>query len=118
MTRFAASRLLLAVGGVGTAVLLLLALGGLPDLGAVPHPYADRAVHAALDHDTANVVSSVNFDQRAFDTLGEEFVLFAAAVAAVLLLRRVHDEEEGGPDPHYGPPRGWGAPPLVGVAPL
>jgi multicomponent Na+:H+ antiporter subunit B len=116
VTRLVASRLLLAVGGVGTAVVLLLALGGLPHLGDVPHPYADRAVHAALSHDTANVVSSVNFDQRAFDTLGEEFVLLAAAVAAVLLLRRFHDEEEEDGDADYGPRDVWSAAHLVGFA--
>jgi multicomponent Na+:H+ antiporter subunit B len=116
MTRLAASRLVLAVGGVGTAVLLLLAFGGLPDLGDVPHPYADRAVHAALGRDTANVVSAVNFDQRAFDTLGEEFVLFGAAVAAVLLLRRFHDEEQDAHDLGYGPQDVWSAARLVGFA--
>lgn len=116
MTRLAASRLLLAVGGLGTAVLLLLAFGGLPDLGDVPHPYADRAVHAALGHDTANVVSSVNFDQRAFDTLGEEFVLLAAAVSAALLLRRFHDEEQDAHDLGYGPRDVWSAAHLVGFA--
>src|SRR3954449_11147222 len=115
MTRLAASRLLLAVGGVGTAVLLLLALGGLPDLGAVPHPYADRAVPAALSHHTANGVSSVNFDQRAFDTLGEEFVLFAAAVSALLLLRRFHDEESRESE-SFGPRDVWSAVNLVGFA--
>ena len=116
MTRLAASRVLLAVGGLGAAVLLLLAFGGLPDLGDVPHPYADRAVHAALGRHTANVISSVNFDQRAFDTLGEEFVLLAAAVAAVLLLRRFHDEEQDAHDLDYGPRDVWSAAHLVGFA--
>jgi multicomponent Na+:H+ antiporter subunit B len=116
VTRFAASRLLLAVGTVGTAVVLLLGLGGLPHLGDVPHPYGDRAVHAALGHDTANVVSSVNFDQRAFDTLGEEFVLLAAAVAAVLLLRRFHGEEQDAHDLDFGPKDVWSAANLVGFA--
>jgi multicomponent Na+:H+ antiporter subunit B len=116
VSRFAASRLLLAIGGVGTGVLLLLGLGGMPDLGDVAHPYAVRAVHAALSHHTANVVSSVNFDQRAFDTLGEEFVLLAAAVAAVLLLRRFHDEEQDSHDLGYGPRDVWSAAHLVGFA--
>lgn len=116
MSRYAASRLLLAVGAAGTAVLLVLALGGLPDLGEVPHPYSDRAVHAALSHHTANVVSSVNFDLRAFDTLGEEFVMLAAAVAAILLLRRFHDEEQDAHDLGYGPRDVWSAAHLVGFA--
>jgi multicomponent Na+:H+ antiporter subunit B len=116
VSRLAASRMLLAVGGAGAAVLLVLAFGGLPDLGAVPHPYADRAVHAALGRHTANVISSVNFDQRAFDTLGEEFVLLGAAVAAVLLLRRFHHEEKQDHDLDYGPRDVWSAARLVGFA--
>ncbi|MFF5714093.1 MnhB domain-containing protein [Streptomyces sp. NPDC012756] len=47
---------------------------------------------AALAHRTANVVSSVNFDIRAFDTLGEESILFGTVLGATLLLRRAHDE--------------------------
>ena len=105
MTRLAASR-------------LLLAFAGLPDLGDVPHPYGDRAVRAALSHDTANVVSSVNFDQRAFDTLGEEFVLFGAAAAALLLLRRMRDEDEDRGATGYGPHDVWDATRLVGYAVL
>ena len=93
VSRRLASRLLATVGLIGAGTLLLVALGGLPRLGDVPHPYADRTVPAALSRNTANVISSVNFDQRAFDTLGEEFVLFSAAVAALLLLRRFHDED-------------------------
>jgi multicomponent Na+:H+ antiporter subunit B len=119
MSRRTAGRLLAAVGCLGAGALMLLALAGLPDLGDVPHPYAARAVPAALAHNTANVISSVNFDQRAFDTLGEEFVLFAAAVAALLLLRRFRDEEEGegdADDVHYGPRDVWSAVNLVGFA--
>jgi multicomponent Na+:H+ antiporter subunit B len=116
VSRELAGRLLFAVGAAGSAVLLLLALGDLPRLGDVPHPYADRAVPAALAHHTANVVSSVNFDQRAFDTLGEEFVLFGAAVAALLLLRRLRDEDESTASHGYGPADVWSAVNLVGFA--
>jgi multicomponent Na+:H+ antiporter subunit B len=115
MTRHLASRVLAAVGVAGAGLLFLLALGGLPRLGDVPHPYADRAVRAALSHDTANVVSSVNFDLRGLDTLGEEFILFAAAVAALLLLRRFRDEEESR-DLSYGPRDVWTASRLLGFA--
>lgn len=116
MTRRPASRLLAVVGVLGAGVLILVAMGDLPPLGDVPHPYAGRAVPAALSRDTANVISSVNFDLRAFDTLGEEFVLFAAAVSALLLLRRFHDEEDLGADPSFGPRDVWGAVSLVGFA--
>lgn len=119
MSRRLASRLLATVGLIGAGTLLLVALGGLPRLGDVPHPYADRAVPAALSRNTANVISSVNFDQRAFDTLGEEFVLFSAAVAALLLLRRFHEQAGlGGGDSgaSFGPRDAWSAVNLVGFA--
>lgn len=76
-----------------------LACAGLPPFGGDVHPYGDRAVAAALTRHTANVVSSVNFDQRAFDTLGEESVLFAAVLGATVLLRPARDERKVGPAP-------------------
>jgi multicomponent Na+:H+ antiporter subunit B len=97
-------------------VLFALALDGLPRLGEIPHPYGARAVTAAVGRHTANVVSSVNFDQRAFDTLGEEFVLFGAAVAALLLLRRMRDEQEGSGFEEVGPGDVWSAVNLAGFA--
>jgi multicomponent Na+:H+ antiporter subunit B len=116
VSRQLASRTLAGVGVLGAGVLLLLALADLPRLGDVPHPYAARAVPAALSRDTANVVSSVNFDLRAFDTLGEEFVMFAAAVSALLLLRRFRDEEEREGEASFGPRDVWSAVNLVGFA--
>jgi multicomponent Na+:H+ antiporter subunit B len=41
-----------------------------------------------------NVVTAVNFDYRALDTLGEEFVLFAAVAGVALLLRAQRAEQE------------------------
>jgi multicomponent Na+:H+ antiporter subunit B len=83
-----------AVGAAGVAVMLGICIAGIPHVGDTPHPYGQRAVAAAVHHRTANVVGSVTFDERGFDTLGEEFVLFASAVAAILLLRRMHSEDE------------------------
>jgi multicomponent Na+:H+ antiporter subunit B len=116
VTRERVSRLLFAGGAAGTAVLFWLALSGLPRLGDVPHPYGARAVSAAVTRHTANVISSVNFDQRAFDTLGEEFVLFGAAVAALLLLRRMRDEDDRAGVTPGSPGDVWSAVNLAGFA--
>ncbi|MEU6578595.1 hydrogen gas-evolving membrane-bound hydrogenase subunit E [Streptomyces sp. NPDC046805] len=89
----------LAVGLLGLAALLGAACLRLPGFGGTVHPYGDRAVHASLSRHTANVVSSVNFDQRAFDTLGEESILFAAVLGTVVLLRQTRDEREVEPAP-------------------
>ncbi|MFF4370802.1 MnhB domain-containing protein [Streptomyces sp. NPDC001594] len=76
-----------------------IACGHLPGFGGSFHPYADRAVPTALARRTANAVASVNFDQRGFDTLGEEFILFTAVLGAAVVLRRARDEHTVSPRP-------------------
>ncbi|MBA6436300.1 MnhB domain-containing protein [Streptomyces sp. GMR22] len=87
------------VGAAGFAALFAAACFDLPAFGTVPHPYGARAVHAALSHHTANVIASVNFDLRAFDTLGEETILFSAVIGTVVLLRQARDEHRKDPEP-------------------
>lgn len=86
-----------AVGAGAAAVLLVLAVFGLPHFGTPFHPYRDAAVPAAVGHVTSNVVSSVNFDLRGFDTLGEETILLASVVGVAVLLRPAADETERQP---------------------
>lgn len=81
------------------AIVFTLACTGLPHFGTLVHPYGTRAVSAALARRTSNVVSSINFDQRAFDTLGEESILFASVLGAIVLLRPAKDEREEAPRP-------------------
>ncbi|MFF4056253.1 MnhB domain-containing protein [Streptomyces sp. NPDC001668] len=83
---------LLAVGGAGLAALFVAAALDLPAFGGDHHPYGDRAVHASLARRTANTIASVNFDQRAFDTLGEMTILFAAVIGCLILLRQTREE--------------------------
>ncbi|MFI1164699.1 MnhB domain-containing protein [Streptomyces sp. NPDC020801] len=90
---------LVALGGAGLAALFAAACLRLPGFGGDRHPYGDRAVHAALTRQTANTVASVNFDQRAFDTMGEMAILFAAVLGCVVLLRQGRDEHRDAPRP-------------------
>jgi multicomponent Na+:H+ antiporter subunit B len=89
----------LAVGLAGVAALLVLAYVTLPGFGGDAHPYGARAVQASLARRTANVIASVNFDQRAFDTLGEESILFGSVLGTVVLLRQTRDERQVKPAP-------------------
>ena len=98
MSRRARLWLVLA-GGAGLAVLLVAACLDLPSFGGESHPYGDRAVRASLARHTANTISSVNFDQRAFDTLGEMTILFGAVLGCVVLLRQTRDEHRARPEP-------------------
>lgn len=93
-----------AAGIAGFAVMYVLAAVHLPRFGGQVHPYGGRAVAAAMREATLNAVASVNFDQRAFDTVGEELILFAAALGAVMLLRMVRAEQEDAAAEHgHGP---------------
>lgn len=80
------------VGAVGLATLLLLAFPRMPEFGGLFHPYRDLAVPEALRHATANAVSSVNFDLRAVDSLGEELIMLGSVIGTVALLRPARDE--------------------------
>jgi multicomponent Na+:H+ antiporter subunit B len=90
---------LVLLGGAALAALLAAACLDTPDFGRAGHPYGERAVHASLAHRTANTIASVNFDQRAYDTLGEAGILFAAVLGCVVLLRQSRDETRDRPGP-------------------
>ncbi|MEA2310314.1 MAG: multicomponent Na+:H+ antiporter subunit [Solirubrobacteraceae bacterium] len=79
----------LAVMGAGL-VAAVLRLPGITD----PHgPYATAAVRLMLsERHVTNVVTGITFDLRGIDTLGEELILFSAAVGSTLLLRVQRDE--------------------------
>ena len=83
------ARLLLGLAGLAVlAGLAAWAVTGLPDFGHPRGPYADLAPKVALkERHVTDTVTGVNFDIRAFDTLGEELILFVAALGAAVLLR-------------------------------
>jgi multicomponent Na+:H+ antiporter subunit B len=83
------------LGGALLAALMLFGTFGLPPFGQYAGPYGD-AVNAAapVERQVQNVVTAINFDYRGLDTLGEEYILFAAVAAAALLLRRLRTEQE------------------------
>lgn len=83
----------LCLVGLGCAA---VGLWGLPEFGHYPGPYGDilNRVGTAERHGT-NIVTLVTFDYRGFDTLGEEYMLFAAVIGALVLLREPRGEEMG-----------------------
>ncbi|MEU2085569.1 MnhB domain-containing protein [Streptomyces albus] len=91
----------LAVGGLGVALLLAGAFTHMPDFGGTWHPYGTRAVAEALRQHSANAVASVNFDQRAFDTMGEQAVFFGSVLGTVVVLRQAGDEHRTAPEPAF-----------------
>ncbi len=89
---------MVAVGAVGVAFLLISATVSLPGFGNYPGPYGDMMNSLApYERQMSNVVTAINFDYRALDTLGEEFMLFAAVSGLVLLLRGKKGESPNDP---------------------
>jgi multicomponent Na+:H+ antiporter subunit B len=73
---------------LGLGALYAWAIAGLPRFGDYRGPYGyvlDRLV-VPLRH-TTNVVMGTTFDVRGIDTMGEEFILYAAVLGVTLLLR-------------------------------
>jgi multicomponent Na+:H+ antiporter subunit B len=61
----------------------------LPAWGDYRGPYGDLIAHLAVyERHTTDTVNAINYDYRGFDTLGEEFILFTAALGVMMLLRR------------------------------
>jgi multicomponent Na+:H+ antiporter subunit B len=88
-----------AVAGVGLLALLVWGLTGLPDFTVYRGTYGDILNRVAVpERSTTDVVTAVNFDYRAFDTLGEEFILFAAVVGVTSILRVMRGERTRAPE--------------------
>jgi len=68
--------------------LLLWGFAGMPDFGHYRGPYGFVLERIATpERHVTNVVNATTYDYRGFDTMGEEFILFAAVTGVVLLLR-------------------------------
>ena len=82
-----------AVAIAGLLGLMLWGFAGLPDFGDYRGPYGDILNRVAVpERSTTDVVTAVNFDYRGFDTLGEEFILFAAVIGVASILRALLGE--------------------------
>jgi multicomponent Na+:H+ antiporter subunit B len=94
-------RTVFLVAGAGLFALLLWSFAGLPDFGHYQGPYGDILNAVSIpERQTTAVVSAINFDYRGFDTLGEEFILFAVVVGVASLLRGLRGERHRRPDDH------------------
>ena len=88
-------RWMFLAGMAGLVAFYLWGLAGLPGFGDYPGPYGFILNHVAVAQTKATgVVSAVNFEYRGFDTVGEEFILFAAAAGVSVVLRRLRGERE------------------------
>jgi multicomponent Na+:H+ antiporter subunit B len=75
----------------GTLLLGLYAYSALnlPAWGQYRGPYGDLIARSVVsERHATDAVNAINYDYRGFDTLGEEFILFAAVLGVAMLLRR------------------------------
>ncbi len=84
-----------ALAGPGLLAVLIVGFLGLPAFGDYHGVYGLVVNGTELgERHATDMVTALNFDLRAFDTLGEEFLLFASVVGVVVLLRDLRDEDE------------------------
>ena len=92
-----ARRLLFFAGAVPLLALLGGAVVELPAAGDGASRYGDLLIASAgPERHVTDVVSGINFDYRACDTLGEELILFTSVMGVALLLRRAAEAPTGG----------------------
>jgi multicomponent Na+:H+ antiporter subunit B len=86
---------LFALAGPGLAAVLLVGMYGLPAFGHL-HAVTGLLIDRTEPHlrRATDIVTALNFDLRAYDTLGEEFILFASVTGVALLLRHLRNEED------------------------
>ena len=95
MSRRTRLTLFLVAAGV-LAAGLVHGLAGLPAFGHFHGVDGEMLNHVTVAQRRAtDVITAINFDYRGLDTMGEEFILFAASVGLVVLLREQRDEREG-----------------------
>src|SRR5205823_5827220 len=88
------------VGALGFAALLVWGLAGLPSFGDFKGRYGQLLARITVpERKATEAVGVTTFDFRGFDTLGEEFILFTAAVGVLVLLRVQRASEEVAAEP-------------------
>ena len=87
MTR-RARLIVFGIAAAGFAALLIWGTLGIPDFGHYHRRYGLILNHAVVkERQATNTVTAIVFDYRGLDTMGEEFILFAAVTGVALLLR-------------------------------
>lgn len=87
---------LFLVSGAALLAVLLVGLLGLPRFGDNHSRLAVAVEHRELPaRHATDYVTALNFDLRAFDTLGEESILFGAVTGVMMLMRHIRAEDQG-----------------------
>jgi multicomponent Na+:H+ antiporter subunit B len=88
-------RALFLVSAAALVALFAWGLRDLPPLGDYRGPYGEAVTKVAVyERHATDVVNAINYDYRAFDTLGEEFILFGSVMGVLLLFRKTGEEDD------------------------
>jgi multicomponent Na+:H+ antiporter subunit B len=95
-----ARAVLTAIAGAVLLGVVIVGFAQLPSFGDYRGPYG-MVLNASAPsaRRIPNVVTAVNFDYRSLDTMGEEFILFAAVAGLTLVLRKDRAETTDDPLP-------------------
>ncbi len=86
--------ILFFAGAIGIAVLFTLAFTRLPGPADLRNRYSIALTSRTFsERNITDVVTAVNFDYRGFDTVGEEFILFASVMGSLVLLRQADEKK-------------------------
>jgi len=89
-------RVVFLVAGAVLALLMAWSFRTLPAFGDFTGTYGTLVARLSVpQRHITDVVTAVNFDYRGFDTLGEEFIFFAAVLGVALILRPQRGERPG-----------------------
>jgi len=98
MTSVIRRRAFLAAAAL-VGALLVWGMSGLPRTGVYRGPYGLVLNQVAVaERHATNVIAAVTFDYRGVDTMGEEFILFAAVIGVAILLRAMRGEAPQQPE--------------------
>jgi multicomponent Na+:H+ antiporter subunit B len=111
MTAYIRRMVTFCAGAPVLAWFVLRALGAAHSVGVPVHAGEVIVGRAVAERHTNNAVAAVVFDYRGYDTLGEEFIFFAAVAGVALLLREKGEAEEWSKHSRHG-----GAPDAVALA--
>jgi len=87
---------LFLISAAGLAAIFAWGFRDLPPMGDYRGPYGYVLTQVAVyERHATDTVNAINYDYRGFDTLGEEFILFASVLGVLLLFRPSGDDEAG-----------------------
>jgi multicomponent Na+:H+ antiporter subunit B len=81
---------LFVVSAIAVLAVTIYGSSGLPQFGSFSGPYADWILRVAtMERNAYNIPTAINFDYRAFDTLGEEFIFFTSVAGLMFMFSGV-----------------------------